>query len=88
MKTTTLTLEEAIDLIAQEVVAAQGCKATELAARSAFVHYDFPFSMALEEAVKRGRIREVEYSIPGMEWRAKSFLLPQGSNIFIVGPTK
>jgi len=37
----------------------------------------------LYKMIEQGKIVEVEYTIPDMPWRAKSFLLPVGSTVKI-----
>lgn len=65
----------------------QGCKATELVALVAdkmgndFAHYDF--MQALREIVDEGDVEEVEYVLPQMDFRIKSFLLPKNTQIFL-----
>lgn len=81
MDRTTITLDEAVDLVAKAVLDLQGCKATELIADKRLHQYDFPWPTALEEAVKRGKLVEVEYTLPNMAWRIKSFYLPAGTKI-------
>lgn len=62
----------------------QGCKATELAA---FVSLSLTggisnpqqFTDELDALIVEGSIVEIEYTLPEMEYRVKSFLLPKGA---------
>lgn len=76
-----VTNEDMKNLLAETVIAVQGIKATELCAREEIVRAtgDFDVPSLLDELVKEGRLVEVEYVLPQMEWRAKSFYLPAGS---------
>lgn len=62
------------------VVRLQGCKATEivphlsLEALQALEHNDI--STIITELIHERRLIEVEYELPQMDWRTKSFLLP------------
>ena len=64
-----------------------GMKATELAveiieklAKEGNIP-SFDFVDVLENIVNKGLLVEVEYTIPSMDWRIKSFLLPAGSSV-------
>lgn len=80
----TPTVDEAIEVIVREVTNLQGCKATDLAASRNLVGYDVNWPRIIEEAVRRGRLIEVEYVLPTMDYRAKSFLLPAGTRVEII----
>jgi hypothetical protein len=41
--------------------------------------------MTLEELVEKGKIIEVAYTLPNMSYREKSFYLPAGTEIRIIG---
>ena len=72
--------EEAKRLIVKVVANVQGCKATELAANTAIalgVGQDLP--KYLEELVRDDELIELEYTVPSIPYRLKSFLLPKGS---------
>ena len=59
----------------------QGCKAMRLAMDAAHLPFtegeDFP--ELLQELIDAGELVEVEYVLPNLDFRAKSFLLPAGS---------
>jgi len=62
----------------------QGCKATRLAmdaARLPDCPDDFP--TLLQELINSGEVVEVEYTLPNMPYRIKSFLLPKGTSVNI-----
>lgn len=84
-----MTRNEAKDLIVKTIEAMQGMKATELAAMPEVV---LPLSLVqlelpdlIDELVEEGRLTEVEYSVPELHWRAKSFLLPANSQVRLLG---
>ena len=68
-------------LVCQVVEEKQGCKATELAAdvRIATAGRDLP--EAIERLVEKGELLEIEYVLPTLNFRIKSFLLPKGTEI-------
>jgi len=86
---TKLTKEEAKKSIVDAIVSNQGCKATQLVVYLeqsgvdllSRIEQDIP--TLVEELVKEGELIEVEYSVPTLNWRAKSFLLPKGSSVTI-----
>jgi hypothetical protein len=69
------------------ITGVQGCKATELIAHVAEKMGDeFPshdFMQALSEIIDEGNIEEVEYILPQLDFRIKSFLLPKNTQIFL-----
>lgn len=73
--------------IAATVLECQGCKATELVVKlpewTRKGMYDSPFDFVelIEEMVDEGTLVEVEYVLPNMQYRIKSFLLPAGTSI-------
>ena len=73
-------------LIEEIVNSRNGIKATELAAMpevaKAVGALDFPG--ALNDLVEEGRIVEVDYTVPDLPKRIKSFLLPVGSIVLSV----
>lgn len=78
--------EEAIQLIADVVMNHQGCKALTLAAQIAGYNEMLGFSSdeianLIDKAIKEGMILEIEYVLPNMPYRAKSFLLPKGTEV-------
>ena len=82
-----MTFEEFKQVIVDTVTDVQGCKATELIAHVAekleeeFANHDF--MKALNELLEAGELEEVEYVLPQMDYRAKSFLLPKNTQIFL-----
>jgi hypothetical protein len=72
-----------IDTVAE----VQGCKSMELIGYAAekmgeeFARHDF--MQALQEAIDEGDIEEVEYILPQLDFRIKSFLLPKNTQIFL-----
>lgn len=83
-----MTIDELKTRIAERVFELQGCKATELyfmeelvvECRSADADSkarDLP--AIIEEMVSEGKLVEVEYLLPNMNYRIKSFLLPAGT---------
>ncbi len=77
-----LSEREAKDMIVEAVESKQGCKATELTAIPEIVlgvgDNLVPY---IYELVEEGRLVEVEYTVPSVPYRLKSFLLPQGTEI-------
>jgi len=74
--------------IKEIVEARQGCKATELVV---FIAEERPELLvvlgevieAVDELIHEGEIVEVEYILPTMDYRVKSFLLPKGTQIIV-----
>lgn len=68
-------------LVCQVVEEKQGCKATELAAdvRIATSGRDLP--SAIQRLVFAGDLVEIEYILPKLNFRIKSFLLPKGTEV-------
>ena len=82
-----MTFEEFKQVIVDTVTDVQGCKATELIAHVAGkLEEEFPnhdFMRALEDLLKAGELEEVEYVLPTMDYRTKSFILPKNTQIFL-----
>lgn len=91
------TNEEKIELIKQKIIETvsqlQGCKDIELLVRVTewlftqnedlpidFVVQGFVLGL-IEELIKKGELIEIRYSLPMMDYRDKSLLLPKGSVI-------
>lgn len=80
---------EKIVMVKHQIVAAvegkQGCKAMELLAdpslKEAILHIGERFPFLIDELVQEGRLVEIEYTLPLMDGRVKSFLLPAGSEV-------
>ena len=73
--------------VVRTVYEKQGIKAVELAciAAKTAVENDWdmrePFPDLLERMIQEGRIKEIEYCVPQLPQRIKSFLLPSGARI-------
>jgi len=72
---------------------AQGCKALELIAKlgseQVWVIEEVNSWTAIElieELVEEGELIEIEYTLPNMSYRVKSFLLPKGTEIDPLAP--
>jgi hypothetical protein len=64
----------------------QGCKAVNLACQEEIIELDFLSSgnslpEMVEELIEEGRLVEVEYTLPQLSFRLKSFLLPPGTQV-------
>lgn len=71
--------------IIRRVTELQGCKATELAADPEIARLaGSDFVASLMEAVESGEVVEIEYTLPNLSYRVKSFLLPKGTSLRIV----
>jgi hypothetical protein len=77
---------EAIKLILDTLVSKQGCKATELVSVPEIANCGHDPIDLISTLVAEGKITEIEYTLPGMEYRLKSFYLPGGSKIKINQP--
>lgn len=70
-------------LICTMVEESQGCKATELVCRIAELHDEelmsFDITFLIQELVDAKELVEVEYTLPNVSYRLKSFLLPKGT---------
>jgi hypothetical protein len=76
-----LTRREAKAYILSLVQTKQGVKATELAAETALALMDHNVPELFQELVREGQMVEVEYVLPNLERRAKSFYLPKGTKV-------
>ena len=83
------------DVLVRTVVEAQGLKATELAnlflddlspeeARAVRHREDLDLPRLMRELVEDGELVEVEYVLPTMNYRAKSFFLPRNSEVVVI----
>ena len=81
-----MSLDEAVELVVKCVEDRQGVKATELVADKflfPIIKSDLNLVYVIAEAISRGEILEVEYTLPTMDYRIKSFLLPKGTRVGI-----
>lgn len=78
-----MTRDEAKKMIFDEVTAAQGCKIAELVVRLCDQTEEFSRHLIqmVEEMVADQQLVEVEYVLPSMNYRRKSFLLPGGTTV-------
>lgn len=72
--------EKDLEIVEKIVNNRNGIKATELAALSD-VRDVKDLVQTIECLVQNGRIVEVEYVLPNISYRIKSFLLPKGTQI-------
>lgn len=84
----TMTIDELKTKIAERVFELQGCKAVELCAMEELVASNSDLPAILEEMVSEGKLVEVEYLLPNMNYRIKSFLLPAGTVLNNVKPIR
>ena len=78
--------EEAKQLIIDEVTNLNGCKAIDLTVKKnllPLVTSEFSMYELIDELVSQGRLIEIEYILPIISYRAKSFLLPAGTNVVV-----
>lgn len=80
-----LTKEKVKKLIQKVVESVQGIKATALIAEErltpVLLSTEHNIVLLLNEMVELGDLVEVEYILPSIPYRVKSFLLPKGSKI-------
>lgn len=70
--------------VVQIVEAAQGIKGAELSARLATEFLDLQGEEILQHIfhmIENGELVEIEYELPAMRYRTKSFILPRGTTI-------
>jgi len=76
-----MTAEQAKERLLEKIVGLQRLKGTEICSIPELVidlqGFDIP--ELLNEMVKEGQIMEIEYVLPEMNWRVKSFYLPAGT---------
>jgi hypothetical protein len=81
-----MTEESLKKMIVDHVVGVQGCKATELAAVSEIAvacrTLGVSFNRVISDLVDEGNLIEIEYSVPNLPDRIKSFFLPSGSVLY------
>ena len=82
-----MTKEQVKEAVEKLICDKQGIKAVTLASDPEIykVLDNECFLDIMEELVKEGRVVEIEYSIPSMSYRVKSFYLPGGSVVGVRG---
>lgn len=80
--------EQLKDHVYDIVVRLQGCKATEIIPRLSLealqsLEEGNDISTIIAELINERRLIEVEYELPQMDWRTKSFLLPFKTDVRI-----
>jgi len=70
-----------IDVLAKKVLDLQGCKAVILMGELVPLGPDIPWPEVLIEAIQQKKVVEIEYILPNMTYRIKSFILPAGTKI-------
>lgn len=75
---------QAKQLLVDKVIGLQGIKAVQLAVEEEIITklQDYAVPELMEELVAEGRVIEIEYVLPEMTYRVKSFYLPPGT-VFI-----
>lgn len=81
-----MTADKAKEMLLEKIVGLQGMKATQIATEFAVELQDFNVPELLDQMVKEGKIIEIEYTLPEMTWRCKSFYLPGGADVWINTP--
>lgn len=71
--------EEVKQLLADHLRGKQGLKGVELASQAAHILGKESFHEVIEELIVEGKVVEIEYSVPSIPYRLKSFFLPEGS---------
>lgn len=72
---------DAKNILLRRILDFQGCKAIELAAAVAQDIGEHSCTELLSELVATGEIVEVEFILPSQDFKKKSFLLPQGTEV-------
>ena len=67
-----------------EVTKTQGCKLTELITRDCVVKLTNRPTELINELIDEGKLVEIEYVLPELEFRVKSYLLPSGTKVLQV----
>lgn len=74
--------------IVEIVNSSQGLKGTELAVKLATEFLSIQSESIIhwiDSCVEEGLIQEIEYVLPNMDYRIKSFYLPMGTSIIVKG---
>lgn len=77
-----MTTDQAKQVLVDKIVGLQGLKATELATEVAVELQEFDVPKLLDELVAEKRIIEIQYTLPDMNWRHKSFYFPAGTYLY------
>ncbi len=81
----TLYRQDVKELLVRRISEKQGCKGAEVLALSeaaaVMSRHRCDIVELLEELVQEGRLVEVEYALPSMDYKPKKFYLPSGSRI-------
>ncbi len=80
------TIQEAKEAIVEAVAERQGLKATDLVSVLPHSMLIFDIPSMIESLVREGLLVEVEYMLTSNPYRAKSFLLPKGSQVEVLIP--
>lgn len=82
-----MTKDDAKNILVGKITSLQGIKATQLAVEEEITLglSEFNVPALLEELVAEKRLIEIEYTLPDMDWRLKSFYLPVGSKVSVKG---
>jgi len=68
--------------IVQKVRSVQGCKMMELVTNHELVvGHDYDLEFVINELINENELVEVEYALPNMDYRIKSFILPGGTKV-------
>ena len=78
-----MTRDEVKNLIVQMVTDLQGVKATKLAAELIPVWLEYDAPELFEELVEEGQLVEIEYVLPEMNFRCKSFYFPKVTKVTV-----
>ena len=81
-----MTTDQAKERLVEKIVGLQGIKATALVSipEIAVDLQEFDIPDLLDELVGEGKILEIEYNLPEMPERIKSFYLPAGTKVRFV----
>ena len=72
---------ELVEELAAKVLELQGCKAVELIGKLGAYKPTIIWPDILKEAILAGKVVEIEYTLPNMNYRVKSFILPGGTEV-------
>ena len=80
--------DEAKNLVVQAVIELQGCKSTQLVVSDQLKDLylaenasDLHLENLLADLVANGQLIEIEYELPNLNCRIKSFYLPKGTTV-------